>query len=67
MATRFLGRDVTQGLVGAIVLQVVGAVVSFAMFLLAARTLSFIDFGHLSKVYDAAHPRAKKRSGTPSR
>jgi integrase/recombinase XerC len=26
-----------------------------------------LDFGHLSKVYDAAHPRAKKRSGTPSR
>jgi O-antigen/teichoic acid export membrane protein len=48
MATRFLGRDVTQGLVGAIVLQVVGAVVSFAMFLLAARALSFVDFGHLS-------------------
>jgi integrase/recombinase XerC len=21
-----------------------------------------LDFGHLSKVYDAAHPRAKKRS-----
>jgi O-antigen/teichoic acid export membrane protein len=48
MATRFLGRDVTQGLVGAIVLQVVGAMVSFAMFLLAARALSFVDFGHLS-------------------
>ena len=48
IATRFLGRDVTQGLVGAIVLQVVGAVVSFSMFLLAARALSFVDFGHLS-------------------
>ncbi|MES3012677.1 MAG: tyrosine recombinase XerC, partial [Pseudomonadota bacterium] len=21
-----------------------------------------LDFGHLSKVYDAAHPRAKKRN-----
>ena len=25
-----------------------------------------LDFGHLSKVYDAAHPRAKKKS-TPNR
>jgi len=24
-----------------------------------------LDFGHLSKVYDAAHPRAKKRTPTP--
>jgi O-antigen/teichoic acid export membrane protein len=48
IATRFLGRDVTQGLVATIVLQVVGAVVSFAMFLLAARALTSVDFGHLS-------------------
>jgi O-antigen/teichoic acid export membrane protein len=42
------GRDVTQGVVGTIVLQFGGGVVSFAMFSLAARGFSPVDFGHLA-------------------
>lgn len=48
LATRFAGRDVTQGLIVTLLLQVAGAAVSFAMFSLAARALSTTDFGHLA-------------------
>jgi O-antigen/teichoic acid export membrane protein len=42
------GRNVTQGLIGTIVLQFGGGAVSFAMFSLAARGFSAADFGHLA-------------------
>jgi O-antigen/teichoic acid export membrane protein len=45
---RFIGRDVTSGVVGTIVLQFGGGVVAFAMFSLAARGFSSADFGHLA-------------------
>jgi O-antigen/teichoic acid export membrane protein len=48
IAARIFGRDVTQGVVGIIVLQFGGGVVSFAMFSLAARGFSSADFGHLA-------------------
>src|SRR4051794_30975153 len=48
MAARIFGRDVTQGVVGTIVLQFCGGAVSFAMFSLAARGFSSADFGHLA-------------------
>ncbi|MDB5653701.1 MAG: hypothetical protein JWQ94_1314 [Tardiphaga sp.] len=41
-------RDITQGLMATITLQVGGGVVSFAMFSLAARVLSAPQFGHLA-------------------
>jgi O-antigen/teichoic acid export membrane protein len=47
-AARIFGRDVTQGVVGTIVLQFCGGVVSFAMFSLAARGFSAADFGRLA-------------------
>ena len=43
-----LQRDITQGLMVTITLQVGGGVVSFAMFSLAARVLSASEFGHLA-------------------
>lgn len=43
-----LRRDVTQGLMVTITLQVGGGIVSFAMFSLAARVLSAPEFGHLA-------------------
>jgi O-antigen/teichoic acid export membrane protein len=48
VAARIFGRDVTQGVVGTIVLQFGGGLVSFAMFALAARGFSAADFGHLA-------------------
>jgi O-antigen/teichoic acid export membrane protein len=48
VAAKIFGRDVTQAVVGTIVLQFGGGVVSFAMFSLAARGFSAADFGHLA-------------------
>jgi O-antigen/teichoic acid export membrane protein len=48
VAGRIFNRDVTQGVVGTIVLQFGGGIVSFAMFSLAARGFSPADFGHLA-------------------
>ena len=48
LAARLCGRDVTQGVLGTIVLQFGGGAVSFAMFSLAARGYSPADFGHLA-------------------
>jgi O-antigen/teichoic acid export membrane protein len=48
VAARIFGRDVTQGVVGTILLQFGGGLVSFAMFALAARGFSAADFGHLA-------------------
>jgi O-antigen/teichoic acid export membrane protein len=47
-AAQIFGRDVTQGVVGTIVLQFGGGVVSFAMFSLAARGFSSTEFGRLA-------------------
>ncbi|MCR6735914.1 MAG: polysaccharide biosynthesis C-terminal domain-containing protein [Afipia sp.] len=41
-------RDVAQGLAVSILIQASGGLVAFAMFSLAARVLSTVDFGHLA-------------------
>jgi O-antigen/teichoic acid export membrane protein len=43
-----LNRHVNQGVVLTIILQFGGAIVAFAMYSLAARVLSSVDFGHLA-------------------
>jgi O-antigen/teichoic acid export membrane protein len=43
-----LNRHVNQGVVLTIILQFGGAIVAFAMYSLAARVLSPVDFGHLA-------------------
>lgn len=45
---KIISRDVTKGVIGTIVLKVASGVVAFAMFSLAARSMSPDDFGHLA-------------------
>src|ERR1700730_8414191 len=45
---KIISRDVTKGVIGTIVLKVASGVVAFAMFSLAARSMSSVEFGHLA-------------------
>jgi len=45
-----LNRHVNQGVILTIILQFGGAIAAFAMYSLAARVLSSVDFGHLGNV-----------------